>query len=154
VPNSNINSSYANVDSNNYSAGFTSIEMPPTGHRGIYNNADAANASIMRGGRRKKISRKYRMKARYSKRNRSMKRGGKKSYKKGGRRTRHRRSYSHRGGSGLAYAQYNNDIANTPTFSLGGQIGASSSALANPPPYQTLNNNSNCADNYNHYTRK
>jgi hypothetical protein len=83
-----------------------------------------------------------------------MKRGGKKSYKKGGRRTRHRRSYSHRGGSGLAYAQYNNDIANTPTFSLGGQIGASSSALANPPPYQTLNNNSNCADNYNHYTRK
>ena len=65
----------------------------------------------------------------------------------GGRRTRHRRDRQ-RGG----YAQYQNNLPMTPTYSVGGVLPASELALANPPPIQVLPNCVNCVDNYNHYT--
>jgi hypothetical protein len=40
------------------------------------------------------------------------------------------------------------NVAYTPSYSTGGQLSPSMSALANPAPYQVTNN---CQDNYNHY---
>ena len=60
-------------------------------------------------------------------------------------RVRHRKL---RGG----YSQYQNNLPMTQVYSLGGQLPASESALANPPPYTALSNCVNCVDNYNHYT--
>ena len=54
-------------------------------------------------------------------------------------------------GGQLGYAQYNSDVANTATYSLGGPLNPMLSALANPPVYQAFND---CRDNYNHYTGK
>ena len=65
----------------------------------------------------------------------------------GGKRTRHRR-HRQRGG----YAQYQNNMPMTPTYSVGGILPASQLGLANPPPIQVLPNCVNCVDNYNHYT--
>ena len=72
---------------------------------------------------------------------------------------RHNRKY--KGGSGgipfsglpypAGYAQYSNNNPNTPSYSLGGVLKASESALANPVPLTPTNN---CVDNYDHYTKK
>ncbi len=50
--------------------------------------------------------------------------------------------------------QYMSNVPNTPTFSTGGVLSASSSALANPVPYTVTSGNVNCVDNYNHFTGK
>lgn len=72
---------------------------------------------------------------------------------------RHRRKY--KGGSGgipfsglpypAGYAQYSNNNPNTPSYSLGGVLKASESALANPVPLTPTNT---CVDNYDHYVKK
>jgi hypothetical protein len=59
-----------------------------------------------------------------------------------------RRSRAQRGG----YGQYQNNLPMTQTYSVGGILAPSLSALANPPPVQVLSNNTSCVDNYNHYT--
>ena len=74
--------------------------------------------------------------------------GGKKKNKKRSRR--HRTRKNMKGG----YAQYQNNLPMTQVYSLGGNLPASESALASPPPYQVLSNCVNCVDNYNHYTNK
>jgi hypothetical protein len=67
----------------------------------------------------------------------------------GGRRkrrvTRRRRQ---RGG----YAQYQNNMPLTPSYSTGGILKPTDSALANPVPYKVIGGN--CVDNYNHFTNK
>ena len=61
------------------------------------------------------------------------------------------------------YGQYQNNVPLTPSYSVGGELSASQSALANPPPIKILNGGrrrrtrrhrggSSCVDNYNHYT--
>ena len=50
------------------------------------------------------------------------------------------------------YSQYQNNLPMTPTFSVGGPLAPSMSALANPPPIQSLTNCTNCVDNYSHFT--
>ena len=50
------------------------------------------------------------------------------------------------------YSQYQNNMPLTPSYSLGGVLQPSLSAMANPPPYEVLSNNANCVDNYNHVT--
>ena len=78
----------------------------------------------------------------------------------GGRRhKRHtKRTRKHRGGSyqsipyPAGYGQYQNNLPLTPTYSVGGVLGAKDLALANPPPISVLNNCTNCVDNYNHNT--
>lgn len=89
-----------------------------------------------------------------------MSRGG---YKYGSKKTKRggfgpmllRRAYKHvtskkkqKGG----YAQYQNNLPMTQTYSLGGHLSPTNSALASPPPYTVLSNCTNCVDNYNHYT--
>ena len=48
------------------------------------------------------------------------------------------------------HSQYLNNVPMTQTYSVGGPLSASQSALANPPPINTLDNCTNCIDNYNH----
>jgi hypothetical protein len=49
------------------------------------------------------------------------------------------------------YAQYQNNLPMTQTYSLGGHLSPTNSALASPPPYTVLSNCTNCVDNYNHF---
>jgi hypothetical protein len=58
-----------------------------------------------------------------------------------------RRSRAQRGGN-----SYQNNLPMTQTYSVGGVLAPSLSALANPPPIQVLSNCTNCVDNYSRYT--
>lgn len=138
---------------------------------------------LFKGGAKKfktkinKISRKYKMKSKskslrlkhklrskYSKKNKNNKmtmhkRKHRKTMKKGSRR-------GYKGGSYAApipfsnipypggYHQYQNNDPITPTYSVGANLTANESALANPPPIKALPNCTNCVDNYNHFTGK
>ena len=151
-----------NLDASHYSgSAFTSTVDPrsvnPNVLPSITSNIQAANASRFFGGKinRKKInkiSRKYklkgsrrhhskrmksRVKSRYSNRRRSHKRSAKRGRNRG-----------QRGG----YAQYQNNMPYTPSYSTGGLLSPSLSALATPVPYQLNSNCTNCVDNYNHFT--
>lgn len=73
---------------------------------------------------------------------------------RGGRRTRRRQ----RGGAypqsipyPAGYGQYQNNLPSTPSYSVGGVLGAKELGLANPPPISVLSNCTNCVDNYSHY---
>ena len=44
------------------------------------------------------------------------------------------------------------NVPNTPNFATGTALPYNLSALANPVPYWKLDNSTNCADNYNHFT--
>ena len=82
----------------------------------------------------------------------------------GGRRTRRQRRGSRRQRGGFTpplpgnipyppgYSQYQNNLPLTPTYSVGGKLGPSDLALANPPPIKMLPGCTNCVDNYNHNT--
>jgi hypothetical protein len=50
------------------------------------------------------------------------------------------------------YGQYQNNMPMTQTFSTGGNLSPSLSALASPVPYQVLSNTGQCADNYSRFT--
>ena len=52
------------------------------------------------------------------------------------------------------YSQYQNNLPLTNSYSLGGNLEPSNSALANPPPLHLLKGSGQCTDNYNHYTNK
>ncbi len=154
-------SSYVNGTSSNYSGSFSSNEIPGLpGLAGAKINTDAAAGIVpgicMNGGGAKKLKRKIKNITKQYKR---MKRGSRKlkSLKKrlrsrtlsrqlAGRR-RSRRHLKQRGG----YAQYMNNLPNTPSYQVSGiNLSASQSALANPPPIVKLANCVNCVDNYNH----
>jgi hypothetical protein len=170
APLSNVNGSYANVDSSNWPGTFGSNEIPGLpGLAGAKSNVDAAagiapgiclfkggakklkrkiknitkHYKKMKAGSRKMKSLKNRIRARMA--SRKAARSLARSFL-GGRRTKHRR-HRQRGG----YSQYQNNLPMTPTYSVGGVLPASQLALANPPPIQVLSNCTNCVDNYNHY---
>jgi hypothetical protein len=178
APLSNINGRYVNVDSSNSQGTFSSntIEGLP-GLAGAKNNVDAAagyvpGICLFKGGSKnlkkkiKNISRKYKMKG-GTKRRRQIKsklramsrkhnktrsrasRGGKmvKTNKKI-RSTHKNKIYS--GG----YAQYQNNLPSTPTYSVGGILSANQLGLANPPPFKVLPNCTNCVDNFDAYTNR
>ena len=170
------NSSYVNGTSSNYSGSFSSNEIPGTppgplpGLAGAKSNVDAVSGKVpgifMNGGA-KKLKRKIKNITKHYKR---MKAGSKKirslrhrlrsrassrrlaSQLAGRRRTRSRRhSKRHRKQRG-GYAQYMNNMPNTPSYQVAGiNLPSSQLALANPPPITTLCNTANCIDNYNHY---
>ena len=50
------------------------------------------------------------------------------------------------------YSQYQNNMPLTPSYSTGGFLKPSDSALANPVPFHVLPSSVNSVDNYNHYT--
>jgi hypothetical protein len=174
MPLSNVNSNYVNVTSSNNPSNFSSNEIPGLpGLAGAKNNVHAASGNVpgiclFKGGSKnikrkiKNITKKYKMKG-GSKKLKSLKNKIKARYasrslaramamaRVGGRKTRrhrkHRKTHM-RGG----WAQYQNNLPMTPTYSVGGILPASQLGLANPPPISVLPNCTNCVDNYNHYT--
>ena len=169
VPNSNINPAYVNPTSSTYSGSFSSNEIPGLpGLSGAKSGIDAAAGKVpgvcMSGGQRqiRKLKRKIKnisniYKMRHSRRrshNRRLKRKLR-TMTSGGRRRRHsshRRASTkrHRTRHQLGgYSQYQNNMPSSPGYSLGGNLSASNSALANPPLYKAYDN---AIDNYNHYT--
>ena len=162
-------SSYVNGTSSNYSATFSSNEIPGSpGLAGAKSNINAAAGRIhgisMSGGA-KKLKRKIKNITKYYKR---MKAGSRKlkSIKRrlrsravsrrfgrnmaGGKRTR-RRHRRQRGG----YSQYMNNMPNTPSYQVAGiNLPSSQLALANPVPITKLSNDTSCVDNYSHYTNQ
>lgn len=162
------NSPYVNGTSSNYSGSFSSNEIPGLpGLAGAKSNIDAAAGRVpgicsQNGGGAKKIKRKIKNITKHYKR---MKRGSKKlrtlKNKIRGRsasrslarqlagRRRSRRNRMQRGG----YAQYMNNLPNTPSYQVAGiNLSASQSALANPAPIVKLANCVNCVDNFNKFS--
>jgi len=151
---------------------------------GAKNNVDASNSRIQSnplffnlsntgGGKIKNISNKYKRNMKHKKnrshykkhkhftRTRRISRGRSRSRSValsrtfyGGKTHKNRRSrhnmFKYKGG----YSQYQNNMPNTPSYSVGGILNYKDSALANPPPINVLSNCTNCVDNYNHYTNK
>lgn len=175
-PLNNINGGLVNID--NSSVGgipFTNTKIPTGPHTlapagGKVDGAAAIYPCAQKGGkinRRKinKISRKYKMKGskrtikRYVKRMKSRVRS---RYSKRTARRASRRSKRMTGGAfqppmttpnyPAGYSQYqNNNGSLSNTYSLGGQLSAGNSALANPPPQQLVAG-ANIPDNLNHNT--
>ena len=159
-----LNGSLVNVDASHYSGDkFTSTVDPRTVNvnampEPLSNIQGAASYIPCQSGGRKinrrkinKISRKYKMKGsrkRISRRVRRMKSRVRSRYNSRSRRAGRTRSRGQKGG----YAQYQNNMPMTNTYSTGGPLAPGLSALASPPPYQTLSNCTNCVDNYNHFS--
>lgn len=98
----------------------------------------------MKAGSKKIRSLRHRLRSRASSRSLASQLAGR-------RRTR-RHSKRHRKQRG-GYAQYMNNMPNTPSYQVAGiNLPSSQLALANPPPYVKLSNEINGIDNYNHYT--
>jgi hypothetical protein len=170
APLANINPDYVNVTNSNDPKSFGSNETNRQwGLSGVSNNADAAAASALKGGSRSKtlrrkiknIANKYKkMKGGKSRKitlgsikrrlasilklGKSKRRVHAKKSKKSVSRRRNG-SKRQRGG----YSQYMSNVPYTPSYSTGGPLSASLSALANPVPYKMTNN---CVDNYNYNT--
>lgn len=119
--------SYKPSDGENLSA-FAGSGYPPI-TRGLNSQC---------GGKTKKSKRKA-----VKKNKRSTKKSKRKAIKKKKRNTKKRKSHKQKGG----YSQYGSDIANTHTYSVGGQLNNSNSALANPPPYTSTND---CLNTWKH----
>jgi hypothetical protein len=156
-----------NATSTNNPANFGSNEIPGLpGLAGDKSNIAAAAGKIppgiclLKGGAKKlkkkinNITKKYKMKSAKTRRiksklNRLRSRYSFLAGKKRNRKSRHRRSSKayQRGG----YSQYMNNLPLTRSYSLGGNLSPSDSALANPPLLK-LNTIGGCIDNYNHFT--
>ena len=153
--------SLVNVNaSHNSGFGFTSTVDPksvnPAALSAPTSNIQAAAASKIVGGGRinrkkiNKISGKYKMRGSKKSKRRSIRRMksrvrsrfNKRSQRRGKRRS---QSLKQKGG----YAQFDNNRPISSTFSTGGYLSPSLSAMANPVPYQRLGNE---VDNYNHFT--
>jgi hypothetical protein len=177
-----VNGSLVNIDNSQFSgSAFTSRVIPSTVNPNVLpeplNKGEAANsyipcASSMKGGKIhkrkiKNISNKYKMaggKNRLSKikkqimkffsrkgkssSKRSTKSKSKRSNKSSKSKKSSRKTRKQRGG----YAQYQNNLPMTQTYSLGGKLDPSMSALASPPPHHVLSNCTNCVDNYDRFT--
>ena len=167
-PLSNIDPKYVNVTNSDDPRGFGSNETNRQwGLSGVSNNVQAAAASALKGGSKtlrrkiKNIANKYKkMKGGKSRKMTlgSIKRKLAKIIKLGKSKRHHskskkmvsrRRKGSKRQRGG--YSQYMSNVPYTPSYSTGGQLSPSLSALANPVPYQPTNN---CVDNYNYNTNK
>jgi hypothetical protein len=176
---SNVNPTFVNKWSSNNPANFGSNEVSGLpGLRGAINNVDAAagvvpGIGLFKGGYKKlkskikNITKRYktkmhknkrsakrhvrsiksRIRAKYGDRRHKFTRSSKQSHSK---KRGHSRRRTLRGG----YSQYQNNFPFTPSYSTGGVLSASNSALANPPPIQQLPNCVNCVDNLNHFTGK
>jgi hypothetical protein len=163
VPNSNINPTYVNPTSSTYSGSFSSNEI--SGLPGLSGAKSGINVAV--GGRSynsrqirklkrkiKNISNIYKMKRRshtrrLKKKLRTMtfgKRGRRHSSHRYAKRHSVRRRHQHGG-----YSQYQNNMPLSQGYSLGSNLSASNSALANPPIYKEYGDS---IDNYNHFTGK
>jgi hypothetical protein len=163
APLSNVNGQFVNRDSSNWPGSFGSNEIPGLpGLAGAKSNIDAAAGTVpgicsFKGGAKKlkrkikNITKQYKRMKAGSRKMRSLKRKLRSRAASrrmaGGRRSRSR-SRKQRGG----YSQYQNNQPFSMSYSVGGiNLPSGQSALANPPPIQSMNN---AIDNYNHYTNK
>lgn len=170
-PLSNVNGNFVNKYNSHNSAGFTDTINPKTVNPNALpepaSNIQAAKSFIpcnLKGGRRKKnISNMYKMRRTHKRhqsrryRTRSRTRARARLYKR--RRTMRGGKWGKKGGGLMpnypaGYSQYQNNLPNTPAFSVGAKLSANESALANPPPINKLSNCVNCIDNYNHNINK
>ena len=168
APFSNVKGGFVNVDNSHSPGPFGSNQIPGTppgplpGLAGTKDNVLAAAGKapgicLFKGGAKnfkrkiKNITKMYKMKG-GSRKRRSLKRKIRSKYSRLSKTHHRRRRRTHKQKGG--YAQYQNNLPMTPTFSVGGYLTAGNSALANPPPIQRLSNCVNCVDNYNHYTNK
>ena len=163
-PFSYVNGKFVNLDSSNSPATFGSNEVSGCpGLVGTKNNVDAAagvypgSSILFKGGAKKlknkikNITKQYKMKgrSRNSLRKKLRSRYASRSLARaGGKKTRRNKRYSRRQRGG--YAQYQNNMPVSNSYSIGGVLSASESALANPAPIDKVTNNA--IDNYNHYT--
>ena len=178
----NVNPAFVNKWSSNNPANFGSNEVPGLpGLAGAKNNIDAAAGIVpgigifkggvfkggakqfkrkiknitkrykrkmgMKGGKKHLRSIKSRIKAKYASRSRG------RSMRRSRMSAARRRAGSRRRQRG-GYAQYQNNLPMTPTYSVGGILPASQLGLANPPPVQALSNCTNCVDNFNAFLQK
>ena len=162
------NSPFVNGTSANNPANFGSNEIPGLpGLAGSKSNVDAAagvvpGICLFKGGAKglkrkiKNITKRYKkmkggsrkMKSLRKKlRSRMASRSLARSFA-GGRRSRRNRKLSRRQRGG--YSQYQNNQPFDLTYSTGGQLSPSMSALANPVPIDSVTNNA--VDNYSRYT--
>ena len=161
TPLSNINGNYVNVHNTNNPSMFTSKTIPSCpGLAGASNNINAAAGKLMKGGSRafkrkiKNITKLYKNMKGGSRRIRTMKRRirSKMSNRKTRTISRRYRNSRRRHRQYGGYAQYQNNLPMTHSYSVGGILSANELGGANPPPIQVLSNNTNCVDNYNHFT--
>ncbi len=175
APLSNVNGQYVNVTSSNNPANFSSNETMETGFGlfGTKSNVSAAAGQapgicLFKGGAKvlkrkiKNITKIYKKMKKGSKKMRSLKKKLRsrtfgRSVSRGVSRTiarqfagrTHRR---HRKGQRGGWAQYQNNLPNTPVYQVAGiNLPASQLGLANPPPIKVLGDCVNCADNYDHF---
>jgi len=160
TPFSNINGNYVNVNNSNNPASFSSNEISGLpGLAGSKINVDAASGKVpgiclFKGGSKnikrkiKNITKHYRKMKGGKKKLMSIKKRLRSKVNKKNKRTKRRRSQ--KGG----YSQYQNNLPMTPTYSVGGVLSSNQLALANPPPIKVYPNCVNCTDNYNHFTGK
>jgi hypothetical protein len=164
-PFSNVNGNFVNKFSSNNPATFSSNEVSGLpGLAGAKSNIDAAagivpGVCLFKGGAKKfkkkikNITKSYKKMAKTHKRKLNKKL---KSLRKrirsslafsGGRRRHSRRHRKQRGG----YAQYQNNMPVSNSYSIGGVLSANESALANPAPILKVTNSA--VDNLNAYTK-
>jgi len=161
-PFSNVNGNFVNKFSSNNSATFGSNEVPGLpGLAGAKSNIDSAagivpGVCLFKGGAKrlkrkiKNITKRYKKMAKTHKRKlnkklKSLRKRIRSSLAFSGGRKR-KGSRKQRGG----YAQYQNNMPVSNSYSIGGVLSASESALANPAPIYKVTNSA--VDNYNHYT--
>jgi hypothetical protein len=179
VPLSNVNGNFVNVDNSHYAGRFGSNEIPGSppgplpGLAGAKSNIDAAAGIVpgicpFKGGSKilkrkiKNITKKYKRMKNGSRKLKSIKRKLRqraisrkmsRSIARGRRRYSHRNRRRNRNSMRGGYAQYQNNLPMTQTYQVAGiNIPSSQLSMANPPPIKTLCNDTNCVDNYNHYT--
>ena len=176
APLSNVNGQYVNVTSSNNPANFSSNETMQSGFGlfGTKSNVAAAAGQapgicLFKGGAKvlkrkiKNITKIYKKMKKGSKKMRSLKRklrsrtiarGVSRGVSRGasrsmGRQFAGKKRRTQRGG----WAQYQNNLPNTPVYQVAGiNLPASQLGLANPPPIKVLGGCVNCVDNYDHYT--
>lgn len=159
---------YVNATNSNNPANFSSNEIPGLpGLAGDKSNIAAAASQIPRGicllkGGAKKlkkkiknITKKYKMKSGKTRRIKSNLRR-RYSFVAGGKRKRRvtKRNRSAKVYQKGGYSQYMNNLPLTRSYSLGGNLSPSNSALANPPPLKLNSVGGQCTDNYDHYTNR
>lgn len=95
----------------------------------------------MKAGSKKMRTIKHKLRSRTMSRTLARQRAGK------------RRTYRHRRRQRGGYAQYQNNLPMTPSYSVGStNLPPNLLALANPPPIKVLPNCVNCIDNFDKYT--
>ena len=169
TPGANINGDYVNKDSSSYAGQFGSNQIPTSCMRGgkkiknkfnLKNKIKNITKQYKMTPKKKNLTKKNIMKHLSKSRMMSKSMGGRKrmmSKSMGGRKRMSRRGKlmsRGRGQKGGYYSQFGSNVPNTPSYSTGGILSASESALANPVPFKILGGSANCIDNYNHFTGK